>query len=228
MSHLDDDAIARAAMEDEGIDERAHLGVCAECAGRLVDLRALMVSLAAAGPVELVAPPERVWDAIRADIADDARADAVVPLASRRRVAPGWLAAAAAAGVVLGVDGASLLQNVGGAPDATVLARASLEDLDTLAPAGDAVIEETGDGHRVLVIDTAYTDLTDAYLEVWLIDPNVEGMVSLGHLTDPHGEFALPDGLDAAAFPIVDISIEHNDGVPTHSGDSVIRGVLDL
>lgn len=29
------------------------------------------------------------------------------------------------------------------------------------------------------------------------------------------------------AFPIVDISAEPLDGVPTHSGDSVTRGVLD-
>lgn len=234
MSHLDDDAIARAAMGEAVPTERAHVSACAPCADQVASLTALMEQLSATTPVDLVSPPPRVWEAITAEIASDVSQDGgqapanVVPLArARRAVAPWWLAAAASAGVVLGVGVTALVQNIGTQADATVVASASLADLGTSAPAGSAVVEVNDAGDRVLVIDTSHIDLTDGYLEVWLIDPNVEGMVSLGHLTDPHGEFTLPDGLDTAAFPIVDISIEHNDGVPTHSGDSIIRGVLD-
>jgi Anti-sigma-K factor rskA len=60
---------------------------------------------------------------------------------------------------------------------------------------------------------------------VWLIDPNVEGMVSLGPARSD-GTYAVPPDIDVAAFPIVDVSVEPPDGVPTHSGVSVLRGTL--
>jgi hypothetical protein len=50
-------------------------------------------------------------------------------------------------------------------------------------------------------------------------------MVSLGPLR-ADGRYAIPDGVDVRAFPVVDVSIEPLDGEPTHSGRSVMRGVL--
>ncbi len=68
---------------------------------------------------------------------------------------------------------------------------------------------------------------TTGYLELWLIDPTVTRLVSLGPLrTD--GIYDIPAGVDPAAFPIVDVSVEPVDGDPTHSGDSVLRGELTL
>jgi hypothetical protein len=251
MSHLDDDAIARAAMGEAAPAERDHLAACTPCADQVASLTTLMEQLSAATPGLLVAPPPRVWDAITAQIAadgrdaadvsaDDVSADdapavapstphaVVVPLArDRRTVAPWWLAAAASAGVVLGVGVTALVQSAGSPAEPTVYARASLADLGTSEPAGSAVVEVNEEGNRVLVVDTTQIDLVEGYLEVWLIDPEVDGMVSIGFLNGPHGEFELPAGLETTAFPIVDISIEHHDGVPTHSGDSIIRGTLD-
>ena len=83
------------------------------------------------------------------------------------------------------------------------------------------------DGTRVLVVDTTAPQVDDADLEVWLIDPNIEGMVSLGFLTSDTAEFEIPAGYAVADYPIVDVSVEPRDGVPTHSGDSVTRGVLE-
>ena len=60
---------------------------------------------------------------------------------------------------------------------------------------------------------------------MWLIDANVEGMVSLGPARSD-GIYAVPSDLDVAAFPIVDVSVEPPDGNPTHSGVSVLRGTL--
>jgi hypothetical protein len=40
-------------------------------------------------------------------------------------------------------------------------------------------------------------------------------------------EFELPADLDLEQFPIVDVSVEPLDGVPTHSGVSVARGELE-
>ena len=59
---------------------------------------------------------------------------------------------------------------------------------------------------------------------MWLIDSQVEGMISLGPFRG-NGDYPIPSSVDPADFPIVDISIEPSDGVPTHSGVSILRGV---
>jgi hypothetical protein len=63
------------------------------------------------------------------------------------------------------------------------------------------------------------------YLEVWLIDRQVKGMVSLGPYRGP-GAYALPANVDPSTFPVVDVSDEPLDGDPLHSGVSLVRGVL--
>jgi hypothetical protein len=40
--------------------------------------------------------------------------------------------------------------------------------------------------------------------------------------------FVLPENLDVGEFPVVDVSNEPIDGDPTHSGDSIVRGVLEV
>lgn len=50
-------------------------------------------------------------------------------------------------------------------------------------------------------------------------------MVSLGP-SRPDGRYAVPSGVDAGRFPVVDVSLEPPDGDPTHSGTSVLRGTL--
>ncbi len=238
MSHLDDDTIASAGMGD-ALDAIAiaHLEACAECAdvvSKTRDLAEQAGSIPRPGP--LLVPPARVWDAIVAELESDdtgAGEDApqsapaeptlatVTPL--RRRRTAVWLASAAAAGVVIGAVGVALWPS---APAATVLAATELSDLATEAPAGEARLEQRDDGVDILVVDTTYTQVADADLEVWLIDPEIEGMVSLGYLTSDHGEFVVPAGYDIVGFPIVDVSVEPRDGKPTHSGASVTRGVF--
>ena len=101
-----------------------------------------------------------------------------------------------------------------------------MADLSTEANAGSAKVEQRDDGTRVLVVETNYHQVEDSSIEVWMIDPEVEGMISLGYLSSDHGEFVIPAGFDYAAYPIVDISVEPNDGNPAHSGVSITRGVL--
>ena len=61
--------------------------------------------------------------------------------------------------------------------------------------------------------------------EVWMINPDVTQLISLGPIRSD-GIYDLPAGLDPAAFPIVDVSFESFDGNPQHSGNSVLRGEL--
>ncbi|MDN4480733.1 anti-sigma factor [Demequina muriae] len=251
MSHLDDDVLAELALGGGSASDAEHAATCTECRGELESLRAMVARVQMAGPGgDLLTPPDRVWSAIAAEVDSENAAldsprdaehesDGSTPalatagdddLAVRRpRRGSRWsLAAAAAAGVVVGGIGVGAALGInGGDEPAAIVAQAPLTDLSTEAPAGDAVVETRDDGTQVIVIDTDTRDVDDAYLEVWLIDEAIEGMVSLGHLTGGSGEFVLPPGFDISDFPIVDISVEPLDGVPTHSGDSVTRGVLE-
>ena len=54
-------------------------------------------------------------------------------------------------------------------------------------------------------------------------------LVALGVLPEGDvGEFEVPQGLLDEGYRIVDISVEPDDGDPTHSGDSIVRGALDF
>jgi len=147
----------------------------------------------------------------------------VVPLhRGPRRAAVGLIAASVAA---LALVGAISLLPVETTEDPTArVASAELDALDERSEPARAVLAER-DGRLELAFDELRLPEADGYYELWLIDADVEGMVSLGPLTD--GEtVALPEGLDPAEFPIVDVSLEPFDGDPTHSGDSLLRGEL--
>ena len=65
----------------------------------------------------------------------------------------------------------------------------------------------------------------DGFHEVWLINVDGNRMVALGVLAaGDDGEFDVPMGLIDEGYRIVDISVEPDDGDPTHSGVSLARG----
>jgi hypothetical protein len=151
----------------------------------------------------------------------------VVPLRARSRGVRGrWLAVAAAAGLVLGGAGATMWWRTSAL--GTVLASATLEPLPGWSETGSAQVRTAPDGTRSLVVDLDDAPGVEGYLEVWLLKPDVSGLVSLGTLDGTSGTFALPPGLDLAQFPVVDVSDEPMDGDPAHSGVSVVRGALDV
>ena len=139
----------------------------------------------------------------------------------RHRSRTPWLLAAAA--VVVGVIAGGALLRDGSSDDSTVVAAA---DLAPLGDAGEGNAELVDrDGSLQLRLSTNDLDAGDGFLEVWVINPDVTQLVSLGPLR-ADGVYELPQGLDPAAFPIVDVSVEPIDGDPTHSGASVLRGEL--
>jgi anti-sigma-K factor RskA len=181
----------------------------------------------------LDAPPADLWDRIAAEVGADVEAGAappsgvdpvpgnVVPMAARRPARRTMVFAAAAAAAVVAVAATAL--TLGGDREPEVLASATL---DRLGPAGSGSAELLDDdGQLRLRVDTAGLDPGDGFLELWVIDTEVQRLVSLGPLR-ADGLYDLPEGLDLATFPIVDVSVEPIDGDPTHSGDSVLRGEL--
>lgn len=236
MEHVDDDVLALVALGEPVPDaDRVHLDHCPRCAAEAESLTAVVTVGRSVTPADtLVAPAPAVWDRIRSELdlegAAAADRDAVtgpapiVPL--RRRVAP-WIAAAAACGVVLGGVGGAWWAGRDDVAPADVVAEATLAPLPGWASSGDARVEVAADGDRVLVVTLEGDGADDGYHEVWLIDREVTRLVSLGVLTGTEGRFTVPTGLDLSEFPVVDVSDEPLDGDPAHSGDSIIRGVLD-
>lgn len=238
MQHLEPEDIALAALGEElTAGARDHLETCPLCAEELAALGEAVDAGRAAGPDALVPPPPQVWERVRAELGLDVGEAAPTPASpttaeptplttrARDRHLARWLAVAAAGGLVLGAGGATWW--AGRPPATTVVEQAALEALPGwTGAAGTAVVEESADGTRTLVVDVSGADPGDGVREVWLIDTEVTRLISLGLLTGTSGSFVLPDGVDLTEFPVVDVSEEPLDGDPAHSGDSVVRGVL--
>lgn len=255
MPHLTDDQLALLAVDGEPAlsrDDALHLASCPACQRE----RAAYAEITAAlrDPVALVRPSEDVWARIAAELdlddvaappaADDAApgpqlavvprpaptpasddTDNVIPL--RRPGGRPWIrriALAAAASFALGVGSMAAFNALTSGPASEIVQATGLDPLPGWDTEGQATLKRV-DGELVLVVELPETDV-DGYREVWLIDRNVERLVSLGTMNGERGEFTIPAGLDLDEYVIVDVSREDFDGNPTHSGDSIVRGTF--
>ncbi|WP_242091330.1 anti-sigma factor [Curtobacterium sp. DN_7.5] len=280
---MDDETLAMLAVTDVVADDEVagHLVACAQCRAEVADLQRVAAVTRSAADVDLVAPPERVWDRIavtvRAEQAGDgleARVDPASPeqpdagpgptpdvgspaqpvvsptrpgvaavRPSGRRDRPGTATRRrrrrTIAGVVAaGVGALALLVGVGvvtgvvpgpGSGE-TVVARATLDALPDWGGArGTAELERDRDGRLTLVVDVSGDrDASDTgtLREVWMMRSDLKGLVSVGFLDGDRGRFTVPAHMDPAKYPVIDVSAERDDGDPTHSGDSIVRGDL--
>jgi hypothetical protein len=251
VPHCSPDDLALAALgEPLSADDAAHLAGCAQCSAEVASLRRPVDVLrvpSLAAPGAAVPPPPGVWDAIAAATGVSAAprppGDAVpaaepagvsrepVDLsgrrAARRQPARRWLAVAAALLVGAGVGGGAVALTRGPDAGGSVVAETALAPLLGNPASGSATVRENG-GTRVLEVALDAPRLDDAYYEVWLMENDAQLMVPVGVLHAGDTELPLPDGLDLAAYPVVDVSVEPLDGQPTHSGDSVARGKLQV
>lgn len=199
------------------------------------DLLALRAIAGRLDPADVVweSPPDDLWDRISTAAGAPTVVAPVHDLASARQAAAGrqgrstgpltWVLAAAAAVAVIAVGG-WLVSSSEDQP--TVVASSSLDQLQDVGEGTAELVDR--DGSLQLRLDTSGIQAgDDDFLEVWVIDPEVSQLVSLGPLRED-GLYDLPPGLDPEAFPIVDVSVEPIDGDPTHSGDSLLRGQLQF
>ena len=160
--------------------------------------------------------------------------DNVVSLEARRRRNPMWgiAAVAAMAGAVVG--GAVVWSAVdrgvspGGSTTGDVfVAQAVLDPLtEAVSAPGEAEVLDSPDG-QVVRVDARSLPANDGFYEVWLLDADATKLVALGALpAGSIGTFTVPPGLSIEDFPVVDISLESYDGDPSHSKNSLMRGVL--
>ncbi|MGY1594027.1 anti-sigma factor domain-containing protein [Geodermatophilus sp. SYSU D00708] len=149
----------------------------------------------------------------------------VVPL---RRSRSRLLVAAAAALVVGAAIGAGAVAFGTRGGEGLTVAETPLEPLEGSNASGEARVLERSDGSLVLDVDLSAADRAGEYYEVWLLDPAVEQLVSLGVVQGgSEVTLELPPGIDLGEYPIVDVSVEPLDGDPAHSGVSVARGQLE-
>jgi hypothetical protein len=229
VPHCTPEDLALAALgEPLPADDATHLESCDRCRTevaslrRAVDLLTVPEFAASAPPVS---PPPHVWEAIAAATGPSApTADAtVLPFRRRHRV----LLVAAASVAVGAVVGAGAVAVVQSRDDGRAVEAVALDPLANNDASGKAAVVVQDDGRRVLEVDLNAPQLTDSYYEIWLIDRSVKGMFPLGVVQPGKQTVEVPDDLDLAEFPLVDVSVEPLDGNPTHSGVSVVRGELE-
>ncbi|WP_152188462.1 anti-sigma factor [Georgenia satyanarayanai] len=242
MRHVDDDTLTLVALGELAPDAAVtdHLGGCDQCRAELDSLSAVVAAGRAGGPLE--APAPHVWDRIAQEIESptaDPGSTVAAPAPARRRPAGstrpagrrerprGRLARAAwlAAGVAAGVVGTLVVTNLpGDQAEPAPVAQARLDPLPGWEETGSASLEEA-DGRLLLRVEVSGEE-TDGFREVWLLDEDVQQLVSVGLLAGTEGVFDLPAGLDLDELVLVDVSREPFDGDPAHSGDSIVRGRL--
>lgn len=203
------------------------------------DLRAVTL-LRRAGAVE-TPPPPHIWESVRTAVtatAGDRPGLRLVRGEGRTRShghrqggAGGWaggvaklLVAAAVGGLVTwgGLEMSGVRDS--GDDGGVLLASGELSALTVDGTDGSASVVEVDGQKRLRVRLSSSLNPEDGYLEVWLLRPDVSGLVTLGVLEGETADFPLPEGLDLTEYAVVDISREHMDGDPGHGGASLVRG----
>lgn len=232
-SHLDEDQLLDLALAetDPVGDAAAHLASCPKCTSTYDDLRlgSQLLRAAKGTPSGAVAPPPRVWEAVQASLDETDATDATLEQGSGARrpayLTP-WFYGLAAVLVLVGLVSGLLINQGTRAPSETVVAQAALEPLAEDAESSSARIVESGAG-LALVVEAPRFQVPSDYLEVWLINEDLERMVSVGVLdTDGSQQFPITQRMLDEGYRIVDISREQFDDDSTHSGDSLVRGEL--
>lgn len=249
MTHLDDEELTLYSFGEATPDasRREHLRTCLRCDAELAARTRLVRVGRSLRDIELVRPPDSVWKSIHEELGlspelgdipwDHAPALRPEPdvldagrarWSSRRRglltrgASLGLVAAAAlVVGLLAGIAGTVVLSRP---DDPRIVAEAELEPFPGWTASGSARVEEDSSGAQQIVVDVSAPG--QGLREVWLIDPETSGLISLGLLSGTTGAFSLPADLDLARYSVLDVSQEPDDGDPAHSGDSIVRGAL--
>lgn len=135
-------------------------------------------------------------------------------------------------GVLLGAAaGAAGMWASGGADElGDAVRRAVLTPLDRPdEELGRAELLRRSAGYSLAVEVPGGVSNPDGYVEVWLINIDLARMISVGvFAADEVGRFTIDPSLIESGYLIVDLSNELFDDEPRHSGDTIMRGELQL
>lgn len=244
MSHPSDPADLHALAADElasvalgeaiGPELAEHVQSCLLCLREIAAYRSLgeLARESDGDDPPLAPPPPELWERVVAALGDDApvpAAPAVAEVVPLRR--PGiWrrslLAAAAVVAVgVAGVGGWAIGHRSAPSQSSTLEAALAPQPGTSVAVRGTAVVHSSGNGFT-LSVSAPELPAPTGYYEVWLFNPSINQMVAVGALgAGGQGSFTVPDGIDLAAYHVVDVSAQRYNGDNTHQR-SVLRGPL--
>ena len=177
--------------------------------------------------IESATTPAEGWERIEATTEPADWPEPVRPISRFER----WgrrLAVAAVIVSLLFIAGALVVRRAEPTGEIAASARLTSEGLPNQNDlVGKAALVDVG-GRQEIDLDVPDLPPTaDSFYEVWLIAPDGKRLQSLG-TTEGRGRYEVPTGIDPHRYPIVDVSREPPDGNPAHSGDSLVRGTLDL
>jgi Anti-sigma-K factor rskA len=158
---------------------------------------------------------------------DDREPEAEPPRRAARGRRVMALALAAAIALILGV-GIGLGWTALSRPTPTVIGQADLTPpSDNWAgSSGEAVLERNAAGQEILIVRMNTPQSSSGIRQVWMMNPD-GAMLPVGIITGNEGEWTVPIDIEAD-LPVVDVSEEPRDGNPLHSGNSILRGTLNV
>lgn len=252
MAHLNVELLAGHALgqtDELDAEQLKHVASCPQCRAEVDQLhRIVELGQEGPGPDTPPIPEQAMWRNIAAELSIGQAASptpgpapeaGVRPEPSQQTAPPqgrgglrrGFLALAAAIGLIAGVGGTVLVDNLR-EPEAQVVASATLNPLPGQAGQGTAQLVREGETTQLRVSVTGQAPPPgEEYREVWLINTDGERMYSLGVLpVGGAGAYVVPAGLDDSldGFTIVDVSLEPYDGNAAHSLNSQVRGTLPV
>lgn len=172
-------------------------------------------------------PPPGLEDAIVAAISAEAAiapANVMAIDRGRRARVPLWLAAAAAAVLVVGGFVIARMGSNGSGVDVTLAATDA-------APGASAVVNlaATPAGLKILLdVDGLPGAPEGSFYEAWISDGETKVSAGTFHLRDGDGEIELWAGVADPRFDRMTITIEPLDGVAESSGNVLLAGEFDL
>jgi len=176
---------------------------------------------------ELERAPAEAWHAQRTLPRLRLPGDDPEPARARWRWSAPRLALAAAGAAAVFVIGLAIGVGVGGDDGGSepLVTSVGLHALDGDRASGLVSLADGEPRTAEVVLDGLPPSSTGEHYELWLLgtgDP-----VSLGSFTvgpDGHADNVITIPVDPGAYQSFDVSVEPDDGDPSHSGDSVLRG----
>jgi Anti-sigma-K factor rskA, C-terminal len=213
---------------DEVRTVTTHLRSCASCQRELVEIATgfgAVTRMQRQGLIDAVPPVLPPLGELPADAeADDGESDGKGDARNSdgRRVR--WLVPVAAAVVALvAMAGAVLLTRDGSSSPTGPVAQVALTPVSDQSAAGKVKMSGTGPSRAMVVSTNLPPASTDHYYEVWLLDTRTNGMVAVGVLpASGTAHFTIPEEL-VSRYDAVDLSLQDDNGNPTHSQRSVLR-----
>lgn len=240
MRHPGPDELVDAALSTRDPDPgtEAHLRGCPTCRAEVEALRGTAQLAREGADRPLQDPPPAVWERVVGELGPELTGGPAAPrdgpgtvtMLPLRRRGPLLLAAAALVVGLAGGVGLGLTLGPGDPEGPDASGAVPLVALDPgSGTTGSTGLAESG-GRRVLTVALERGAVpAGGYLEAWLMDEGATRLYALGGLTADGpgrwtGRFVLPPDLPLDVLDTVDVSVEHFDGDPGHSGESLVRG----